>query len=471
LETERRGRRVLVLADLSGRSSRGVCEGSQALLERPLVSVDVDNLENVLHAFSPRIEVQLGDPPAAVPIEFRSLEDFHPDGLRSRLPMFEAFRESRARLLDSATFAEESKRLMGDVAAEPSTPKEEKSEELEEMGDTFERLLGQRPRATASKPRVGGVTVDLSSLIESAVRPHIVAERSPAQDVLLGSVARAEADLLRHVLHAPAFQRLESAWRSVSNIVNAVEDGGPTILLLDVTEEELRNDLSRAASPDRSALFRVIVESETAGGEAPWSLLAADLSFGTDTTDLACLDSLGRLAQAAGAPLLASAHPSLFGCSGFDRPRVDPTGWSVDEDAAARWAAFRKAPPASWIGLAAPRVLLRLPYGERTDPVEDDPPFEEVGDDWSHGDYLWGNPAFAVMTLVLGDGGQDLEDLPAHFHDNAMQAAAEAWVGERAAERILSSGPMPWLSFKDRPAARLLRLQSVADPATSLPGI
>ena len=433
------------------------------------MSVDVDNLENVLHAFSPRIEVQLGDPPAAVPIEFRSLEDFHPDGLRSRLPMFEAFRESRARLLDSATFAEESKRLMGDVAAEPSTPKEEKSEEIEEMGDTFERLLGQRPRATASKPRVGGVTVDLSSLIESAVRPHIVAERSPAQDVLLGSVARAEADLLRHVLHAPAFQRLESAWRSVSNIVNAVEDGGPTILLLDVTEEELRNDLSRAASPDRSALFRVIVESETAGGQAPWTMLLGDLSFGTDTADIACLDSLGRLAQEAGAPFIARALPALFGCPGFDRKRVDATEWSVDAEDAERWQAFRKTAAASWIGLAAPRVLLRLPYGKRTDAADE--PFEEVIDDWNHAHYLWGNPAFAVATMVLGEGQLDLDDLPAHYHESALQAAAEAYVGERAAERILSSGPMPWMSYKDRPAARLLRLQSVADPATSLPGI
>jgi predicted component of type VI protein secretion system len=463
LETGTRGRRMLVLADLSGRASRGACEGSEALLERPLVPVDVDSLDSVLRSYAPRIDILIGDPPAQVSIEFREFDDFHPDGLRSRLPMFEAFRESRARLLDNARFAEEAKRLTG-----PARPAE--AQPAEDMSGTLERLLGKPPGAAPAQHRVGGVTVDLSSLIENAVRPHIVAGRSAEQDVLLDSVAQAEADQLRKVLHSPPFQNLEAAWRSVARLVNAAEEGGPTILLLDVSEEEVRNDLARAGSPERSGLFRLIVESETAGAEAPWSLLVGDLGFGADAADVECLSALGALAQEAGAPFLAAARPSLFGCPGFDR-RVDPTAWAPSAEDAARWQVFRKTSAAQWIGLAGPRILMRLPYGELTDPVDDDPPFEEVGRDWNHECYLWGNPAFACATLVLAGRELDLDDLPAHFHERAMQPAAEALIGERAAERMLSHGPMPWMSYKDRPAARLLRFQSVADPATSLPGI
>jgi type VI secretion system protein ImpC len=253
-------------------------------------------------------------------------------------------------------------------------------------------------------------------------------------------------------------------------MVHAAEDGGPTLLLLDVSEEELRNDLATAESPERSGLFRLIVESETAGGEAPWSLLVADVAFDSSASDIACLETLGRLAQEARAPFIAAARPSLFGCSGFDRPRVDPTEWSMGEEDSARWQAFRKSAAAAWIGLAAPRVLMRLPYGARTDPV-DDPSFEEVGEDWSHRDYLWGNPAFACAALILAGGELDLDDLPAHFRDGALQPCAETLIGERAAERMLSHGPMPLMSYKNRAAVRLLRLQSVADPPTSLPGV
>ena len=47
---------------------------------------------------------------------------------------------------------------------------------------------------------------------------------------------------------------------------------------------------------------------------------------------------------------------------------------------------------------------------------------------------------------------------------------AEALLTERAAVRLLESGLMPLLSFKDRDTARLARFQSAADPPTPLAG-
>ena len=46
-----------------------------------------------------------------------------------------------------------------------------------------------------------------------------------------------------------------------------------------------------------------------------------------------------------------------------------------------------------------PRVLLRLPYGARTDGVERFD-FEEAGPGFEHSHYLWGNPAFACALLI-----------------------------------------------------------------------
>lgn len=443
LETGTRKRRMLVLADLSGRASRGVSEGSQSLLSRPLVPIDIDNFDNILEAFAPRLDT----------IEFRTLDDFHPDRLRSRLAIFAAFAESRSKLHDGSTFAEETQRL---------TVSQDDKEEPEDMSGTFERLLGKRPTAPA---------VDISRLIEQAVRPHIVPDRSPELNSMLESIAQAEAEQLRQILHGTEFQRLEAVWRSIAGMVNAAEEDGPSILLLDVSEEEIRNDLANNETLERSGLYRLLVENQSGAGEAPWNLLVGDLFFDAGVRDIACLEALGSLARQAHAPFIAAARPSLFGCSGFDRPRVDATEWSMDEGDAARWKQFRMSAAATWVGLAAPRILLRLPYGERTDPVDNDPPFEEVGDSWSHENYLWGNAAFACAAGVLAGGELDHADLPAHFRDGAMQPCAETLIGERAAEQMLSHGPMPFMSYKDRPAVRLLRLQSLADPSTSLPGV
>ena len=82
-----------------------------------------------------------------------------------------------------------------------------------------------------------------------------------------------------------------------------------------------------------------------------------------------------------------------------------------------------------------------------------------------------GRASEQLKEVLASFNYRNLDDLPAHFRDGDMQPAAETLIGERAAERMLSHGPMPLMSYKNRPAARLLRLQSVADPATSLPGI
>jgi type VI secretion system protein ImpC len=43
-------------------------------------------------------------------------------------------------------------------------------------------------------------------------------------------------------------------------------------------------------------------------------------------------------------------------------------------------------------------------------------------------------------------------------------------LSERAGTVILESGLMPFLSYKDRNAARLMRFQSIASPSAGLPG-
>src|SRR5260221_13265479 len=97
------------------------------------------------------------------------------------------------------------------------------------------------------------------------------------------------------------------------------------------------------------------------------------------------------LAAKAGAPFLAAASPAVVGAKSF--AAADPDTWQpLEGEGAQAWEMLRSMPQASYLGLALPRFLLRLPYGKNTDPI-DAFAFEELPEGSAHEGYLWGNPA------------------------------------------------------------------------------
>jgi type VI secretion system protein ImpC len=456
--------RILLMGDLSGRSNRGLLEPGAALADRPVVQVDVDNFDDVMYRFSPRLELPLADPAGAgTPVEFRSVEDFHPDELYSKLELFGALRNTRRRLLDPGTFAQAAAELKHEARETPAgtEPAEEKLP-AEDEGSMFDRLLGQRP---AEPPQVrtragsdGGV--DVSELIRRLVEPHIVPGIDPQQAQLVSSVDAVTSDRMRALLHHPAFQGLEALWRAVHWLVSEVETGEELkLFVLDVTKEELAAD----AGAD-SGLHRRLVDSSA----HPWSLLVGGYTFGASAAESGLLASLGAVASRAGGAFLAGADPAIV----------------EGDDERGGWEALRRSSVAPWIGLAMPRVLLRLPYGARTDKVERFE-FEETGPGFEHSHYLWGNPGFACALLIakaFAESGwsmqpgdvQQIDDLPAHTFDDdgepRMKPCAEALMGEREIETILDRGIIPLASHADRNAVRVVRFQSIAAPPRALSG-
>jgi type VI secretion system protein ImpC len=272
----------------------------------------------------------------------------------------------------------------------------------------------------------------------------------------------------------------------VEQLVRTLELGDSmALLLLDCTREELAQDLSEhGADLSRSALHRQLcVAPEQAPDDARWSLLVSDLSFGANLTDLQMLATLGAMAGRAGAPLLAAAQPVLLGCSSVAQ-LADAKAWQVlPAELGAYWAALRQSPVAPWLGLALPRVLLRLPYGKASDPISTFA-FEELAAR-EHQDYLWGSAAWA-LALLAGQAfmeqawdmelatGAELDDLPSHVvlvdGEKQLQPCAELLMSEAAGDAVLRHGPMVLLSYRQRNAVRLLRWQSIAEPAQALRG-
>src|SRR5204862_2823973 len=94
-------------------------------------------------------------------------------------------------------------------------------------------------------------------------------------------------------------------------------------------------------------------------GAVPWAVVVGHYDFSADDEDAEFLARIAKIASAAGAPFLAGASAGLV-----DAAVGETTMTNV-------WTELRKKlRETASIGLAAPRVLLRLPYGKDTESID-----------------------------------------------------------------------------------------------------
>lgn len=423
--------RLLVLGDFSGRPAAE----RPPLADRPTQRVDQDKLDDVIARVAPRLTLAAGE------LRFEQIDDFLPDALYARFELFDALRRSRAQPPASG-------------------------------GDLLGSLLG-KPGGAAAAAATPTPAAGIDAFVHAIVAPHIVPDTTAQTRSYLAAVDAAIAEQMRKLLHEPAFQRLESAWRGVQWLISSLElDEDLQLHLFDVTRDELLADVVAAGGRlAQTGLHRALADRwrSVPGGQG-WSALVGLYRFGPADADIGLLAALGLIAAQAGGPLLAEADPELAG-----------------DDAAALtgWQALRRSEAAPWIGLAAPRVLLRLPYGKGSDPVAAFA-FEEFTGVPVHEDFLWGNPGLAV-ALLLGraftarawdfDPGDEREigDLPAYTFvrdgEKELQACAERYLGEQGGNALLAAGVMPVISHRHRNAVTVMRCQSIAEPACALAGL
>jgi len=269
------------------------------------------------------------------------------------------------------------------------------------------------------------------------------------------------SDQLNAILHHPEYQALEASWRGLSYIVQNSETGTRLKLrLLNATKKELLTDLEKATEFDQSVLFKKIYEEEygTFGGH-PYSCLIGDYEFGRHPQDVKMLEMLSGVAAAAHAPFISSASPKLFDMDSFTElsvPRDLAKGFESTE--LVKWRSFRETEDARYVTLTMPRVLLRLPYGPKTVPV-DSLAFEEETTGKDHSKYLWGNSAYALGQRITNafalygwtaairgaEGGGLVEGLPAHTFktedgDIALKCPTETSITDRREKELSDLG-------------------------------
>lgn len=487
--------RILILGDFSGRVNRSLFESGSLAKRRPLL-IDRDNSDDVMAKLAVEIGLPVGGPDRPpVPVRFGELEDFHPDRIFERLEVFQALRKTRQRLADPRTFASAAAEVRGwEAAVKPPAASERPSERPSVVsplsGLTTAGLLDEILETTKGQPaeaKTSSASSEWGAFLQEIVKPHLVPRVDPRQAELVAALDASIAELMRTILHHPDFQAIEAAWRGVHFLVSRLEtDAQLRLYLLDVSKAEVAADLASTEDLRSTGTYRLLVEQtvETPGGE-PWAVVIGNFTFDQTREDGELLGRMAKIARRAGAPFIAAAHPHLAGCESLAET-PDPDDWRrpVDADSIRAWEALRQIPEASYLALALPRFLLRLPYGRETEPIERFD-LEEMPDAPNHEHYLWGTPALAAGYLLAQGFSQygwdlrpgvikDIQGLPLHVckikGESRTKPCAEVLLTERAAEIILGRGLVPLLSFRDQDTVRVARFQSLADPLRQLAG-
>lgn len=463
--------RILVLGDFSGRANRGVSETGRKLAARRPILVDRDNFDEVLARLNPRIEL-----PAAGTLRFQELDDFHPDRIYESTEFFRGLREARKNPEKMVTESKSAPPPPPPPPAEPTGPAPKFD---------FGSLLDQAVEATET--RMGGRGARskdaFTRWLDAQVAPHVVAPEDASVTERRALIDQATNVQMRALLHSSALQSLEAAWRSLFFLVRRVETGTDLrIYILDISKEELAEDLADLDGLPESGTFRALAESSTgvAGGD-PWGVIIGNYTFGHENEDLRLLMQLGTIAGALDAPWISGASPAFLGCPSMAAV-PDYSDWTPLKNE--NWDALRRSEIAPSLGLILPRFLLRMPYGKKSDECELFP-FEELGADLEHEEYLWGNAAFVCAVLMaeafVEDGWSmrpgrfaNLGGLPVDVRkrdgESVAQPCAEVLMAERGANVIVELGLMPLASLKNSDEVRLVRFQSIAHPAAPLSG-
>jgi len=353
----------------------------------------------------------------------------------------------------------------------------------------FEQLLTQefKPKSEAAKE---AVTTAVSTLAEIAMRETTVIGADVVETInaMIAEIDQKLSAQLNQIMHHEDFQKLESAWRGLHHLVNNTEtDEMLKLRVFNISKQELHKTLKRykGTAWDQSPIFKKFYgeEYDQLGGE-PYGALVGDYYFDHSPQDVELLGEIAKTAAAAHAPFITAASPTVMQMDSYQElanPRDITKIFSTPEYAA--WNSLRNSDDSKYLALTMPRFLARLPYGAKTDPVEEFD-FEEdtVGADSSK--YTWANSAYAMAvnvnqafkafgwcTQIRGvESGGLVDGLPTHTFPSDdggvdMKCPTEIAIGDRREAELSKNGFMPLVHRKNTDMAAFIGAQSLNRPA------
>jgi type VI secretion system protein ImpC len=334
----------------------------------------------------------------------------------------------------------------------------------------------------------------VKTLVEEALTGTVTFDRNLTRtfDQAIAAIDRKLSEQLNAIMHTPKFTKLEGAWRGLHYLVMNSETGTSLKLrMLNVSKRELNRDLTKAVEFDQSQLFKKIYENEfgTPGGE-PYGALIGDYEWSNAPDDVETLRLISNVAASGFSPFVSAAGPGMFGFSDYtelSKPRDLAKIFETAEYM--KWRSFRDSEDARFVSLVMPRVIARLPYGEKTKPIDEfnyeEAPFDAAGaaKAMDHHDYCWMNAAYVMgarmtdsfaktgfcVAIRGAEGGGKVENLPMHVFqsddgDLDSQCPAEIGITDRREFELSNLGFLPVCHYKNTDYAVFFGSQTVQKP-------
>ena len=302
-----------------------------------------------------------------------------------------------------------------------------------EGGSLLEEILAE----TKMTPGDEGYEVakrGVQAFISELIQPKREGEKVDKAfvDALIAEIDVKLSRQIDEILHNPAFQKLESAWRGLKFVIDRTDfRENVKVELLNCSKEDLLADFEDAPEVPKSGLYKIVYSAEYGQfGGKPIGAIVSNYEFGPGPQDIALLQKCAAVAAMAHSPFLAATSPQFFGLKDFGNlPNLKDLRSLFEGPQYTKYNAFRETEDSRYVGLMLPRFLLRLPFGANTVPVKAFNYEEDVVG--KHDSYCWGNATYAFATRladsfakyrwcpnVIGpQAGGTVENLPLHQYE------------------------------------------------------
>jgi len=375
------------------------------------------------------------------------------------------------------------------MAEEMKNQKEQQAAEAVAIEPSeFDSLLKKefKPKSDHAKEAINSA---VRTLAEQALSGTALISDDSVRTIesIIAEIDRKLSEQINQIMHHDDFQKIESAWRGLSHLVNNTEtDETLKIRVLNLPKKDLAKTLKKykGTAWDQSPLFKKLYEEEygSPGGE-PYGCLVGDYHFDHSPPDVEILNGVAQIAAAAHTPFISAAAPTLMNMDSWNElsnPR-DLTKIFQTADYAP-WRSLRESDDSRYIALTMPRFLGRLPYGAKTNPCEEFD-FEEESASGDHSKYLWVNSAYAMganinrsfkeygwCARIRGvESGGMVEGLPCHTFPTDdggvdMKCPTEIGITDRREAELAKNGMMPLSHWKNEDYACFIGAQSLQKP-------
>lgn len=283
-----------------------------------------------------------------------------------------------------------------------------------------------------------GVAAFISSILDTGINEEPI--NKLLVDKMIVELDKKLSAQMDEIMHAPAFSELESAWRSLKLLVDRTDfRENIKINIIHATKEELLEDFEFSPEIIQSGFYKHVYSSGYGqfGGE-PVAAIIGNYAFNNTSADMKLLKYVSAVGAMAHAPFLSSVSPDFFGINSFtELPAIKEVKSVFEGPAHAKWRALRESEDARYLGLTAPRFLLRLPYSTSENPIKNFNYQEDVSKNHEH--FLWGNTAYLLAScltdsfakyrwcpnIVGPQSGGAIKDLPVHQYEAMGQIQAK----------------------------------------------